>query len=191
LDNDAAGIHQKKGEGASKSMFTGKLGRILYLWILLIALVPLTIVSFVSYRTAYDSLRQDAMDSLSAVTSLKMRYIDAFFSRILIDLAFQTELHSNVKLLEDLENAFDKSGKSLRNFMKSFKWASMTREGGADLRNFQMEYGIYDVLLIDAEGNILFTVMGEDDLGRPGGRFILIWKFTGLQTTHRPVSWCR
>ncbi|MBL6977616.1 MAG: HAMP domain-containing protein [Desulfobacteraceae bacterium] len=165
MDNDAVGIHQKKDEGASKSVFTGKLGRTLYLWILLIALVPLTIVSIVSYRSAYDSLRQDALDSLTAVTSLKKSYIDAFFSKILIDLTFQSQLLPNVKFLEDLESAFVKSGKSLQKFRKSYKWAKLTVAGGADLRNFQLEYGIYDVFLIDAKGNILFTVMGEDDLG--------------------------
>jgi len=162
---DSVDHHQAESAGAIQSIIKGGLGRTLFLWILFIALVPLGIVSVVSYKNAYDSMQQDAVESLTAVTRLKNDYITAFFNKLLTDLDFHSQLNANVALLKDLRSAFEASGKTLERFIKSYKWASLTTERDTDLRTLQATYGHYDLLLIDTEGNILFTVMGEDDLG--------------------------
>ncbi len=67
--------------------------------------------------------------------------------------------------MKDLRNNFELNDKSIDKFVQSSNWAELTVNHGRVLRNFQETYGCNDVLLIDHEGNVLFTVMGMDDLG--------------------------
>jgi tubulin-specific chaperone A len=124
-----------------------------------------TAVSIYSYWNARESLKKDAQMSLRSVSKVKTEYIRSYFSRMLTDLQHESEKDGNVEFLEDLRSAFEKSGKPLGDFMKSFKWVTIVDERGADLKNYRRIYGYHDIFLIDAQGNILFTVAGEDDLG--------------------------
>ena len=49
-------------------------------------MVPLTVVSVVSYRTARQSLRNDAVKALTQAVELKMEFVDAEFENQLQDL---------------------------------------------------------------------------------------------------------
>ncbi|MCH7839802.1 MAG: PAS domain S-box protein, partial [Planctomycetes bacterium] len=141
------------------------LKRTLLLWFLATSLIPLTVVSAVSYYTAKESLRDDTHESLSATVAERAAFIDNWFHYRLIDLESQATNISNARFLEELSVAFEVGGKSLGTFVKSYRWNAIVNERGEDLKTFRKLYEYYDVFLIDAAGNILFTVAGEDDLG--------------------------
>lgn len=151
--------------GTSKSIFKRGLRRTLFLWFLALSLIPVTAVSIYSYWNARESLRKNAQMSLRSALAVKTEYIRSYFSRMLTDLGHESQEEGNVEFLEDLGSAFGKSGKPLGDFIKSFTWVTIVDERGADLKHFRRIYGYHDVFLIDEQGNILFSVAGEDDLG--------------------------
>ncbi len=151
--------------GATKSIFRQGLRRTLFLWFMALSLIPMTIVSIFSYLNAYESLKKGAENSLRSVSKIKTEYIYAYFDRMLVDLRLQSELVPNVQFLEKLRNSYKKSGKSLGAFIKSFRCAAIVDKYGSDLRKYRRTYGYHDIFLIDQQGDILFSVTGEDDLG--------------------------
>ncbi len=141
------------------------IGRTLFLWFLAISIVPMTAVSLLSYQNARRNLRKEAVKSLASTIKLKEEYVQAFFLRHLDNLRHQSGLDTNIRLLRKLRQAYIKSGSEIDQYFKTFEWAQISTDGGDDLKNFIQIYGYYDGFLIDADGNILFTVMGEEDLG--------------------------
>ena len=156
---------QKNIAGNTKSIFRQGLRRTLFLWFLALSLIPVTAVSIFSYLNAYNRLKKNAEMSLRSVSKVKTEYIYSYFSRMLTDLVHQSEMKPNVQFLNDLSRAFQESGKPLVDFVKGFKWTTIADEQGADFKNYRRMYGYHDIFLIDDQGNVLFTVDGEDDLG--------------------------
>jgi len=150
--------------GTGKKRIWG-LGVTLLFWFLLLSLIPMTVVSMISYRNARQSLMADAMHSMQGIIALKADYLHSFFADIERDMDAQSQYASNVRLLEELRGTFEKSGKTCEEFVKSFQARRIFHERGAGLKNFQQTYGYYDAFLVDEKGNILFSVMEEDDLG--------------------------
>ncbi len=141
------------------------LARTLLFWFLALALIPLTIVSLISYRDARRSLSDEVTKNLWAVSQIKADFIEFHFNRWIIDLNEQAERTSNVRFLESLKKALADSNKQSHDFVKSYKWAQIVDEYSSDLRTFQKAYGYYDVFLIDLDGNILFSLAEEGELG--------------------------
>ena len=57
------------------TVFSG-IGRTLFLWFLAISIVPMAVVSLVSYRNARRNLRNEAVKSLSSTIRLKEKYVN-------------------------------------------------------------------------------------------------------------------
>ncbi len=143
----------------------GSLKLRLFGWFLAVALVPLTVVSAISYYSAKESLRKNAFDAVANDVEQRATFFDNWFRYRLIDLRSQAENAKNTQLLSKLRDAYNASGKELTEFTKSYRWHTLTDQWSEDLKTFQELYEYYDVFLIDDEGNVLFTVAQEDDLG--------------------------
>ncbi|WP_108650317.1 cache domain-containing protein [Dongshaea marina] len=155
------------GSGGTKNFFMGRgLGRSLLLWFLFLSLIPLLIASTISYFSARDALREDAYNALETVTKLKTANISSYFNEhLMVDLDNQARMHTNVNLLESLTKAWQRSNKSLSDFVKSYPWEVIVHEQAADLITFTKTYHDQDVLLLDTQGNVLFSVKRWSDLG--------------------------
>lgn len=145
--------------------FKKSLRKLILIWFLIISIIPMLIGSAISYHNAYRSHYEDAEKSLKSVSFLITDHIYSYFSRVLTDLGQQAQMRPNIALLNKLQEAFHESGKSANEFVNSFKWASIYDESGGDLSMYRRTYDYYDIFLIDTDGNILFTVAHEDDLG--------------------------
>jgi len=142
------------------------LSRGLVLWFLLLSLLPLSIVSWINYQQAKTSLTEAAEENLEQTAKLSVRFLSNWFEYRLTDLHAQAKSHSNSALLNSLINGFQKSEKSLSEYVKSYDWADRVDEHQNDLIAFRQDYDyIYDIYFIDNEGNILFSVARESDLG--------------------------
>lgn len=95
----------------------------------------------------------------------KTGFINNWFHYRLVDLDSQATSISNARFLEELSDVFQTDGQDLGAFVKSYRWTAIVDERGEDLKTFQKLYGYNDVFLLDAKGNILFTVARESDLG--------------------------
>lgn len=165
MSSKQADKNPHSASGAVKSIFKQGLRRTLFLWFMALSLIPMMIVSIFSYLNAYESLKQNAENSLRSVSKMKTAYIYASFDRMLVDLRLQSELLPNVQFIENLGNSYKKSGKSLSDFIKSFRYTAIVEEHGADLKKYRRTYGYHDIFLIDRQGDMLFSITGEDDLG--------------------------
>ncbi len=153
-------------ESRSGADRTGRsLSRTLVLWFLVLSLLPLAVVSVFSYRIARASLQDTVSESLQEVAELKTTHIRSYFDRLLTDLREQSENRENTAFLQALVDAHKKSGKPVGEFVGSYPWELVVDERGADLKNFQKLFGYYDVFLLDSEGDVLFSVRREEDLG--------------------------
>ena len=156
---------KNSNNGNKKNIFKRGLGRTLLFWFLVLSIIPMTAVSIISYQNAYRVLYNDAENVLKSMSTIKAEYIHSYFSRMLTDLRQQSEMQPNIKLMEGLKEEFKKSNKPLKDFVNGIKWTLITEEQGSDIVNYRRTYDYYDIFLIDEQGNILFTVAGEDDLG--------------------------
>ncbi len=147
-----------------KLLLRGLTGKLL-LWFLLIALVPVTTVSLISYLNSRNSLIRAANDLLVSTARFKAEKVLSLGERWLIDVSMQARNKENIRLLRDLRKAYEASGQSLAKFVESFSWLEIEDEHGGDLRNFQTSHGYSDIFLIDSDGNILFSSFGNNDLG--------------------------
>ena len=153
----------KKGANF-KMLLSGLTGKLL-LWFLLIALVPVTTVSLISYLNSRNSLIQSANDLLVSTAGFEAEKVLSLGERWLTDVGMQARNQGNIDLLMHLRKAYEASGLSPEKFVESFSWLEIEDDRGGDLRNFQVAYGYADIFLIDPEGNILFSSFANDDLG--------------------------
>lgn len=144
---------------------TSGLTRQILQWFLLLSLVPLALISGLSYQTARNQLFESTVRNLEDVTRLQTAFIQAKFSHWLVQLNAESERFSNSQFLETLIQRLADQGKSPPEFIKSYAWAKIIDEKGIDLTNLLNSFNYHDVFLIDQQGNILFSVAKEGDLG--------------------------
>jgi len=137
----------------------------LIFWFLLLSLLPLVIVSWVSYQQANNSLSQAASEELELSEQLSRGFIQNWFDFRFMDLGVQAETSNNAELLASLTEGLKISGTSPKQYIKSNDWVLRTRDLH-DLISLNQHYDyIYDVFLIDNDGNILYSIAKEEDLG--------------------------
>ncbi|MDR4497315.1 MAG: response regulator [Candidatus Scalindua sp.] len=158
-------IKKERSDRNRKNIFNRGLGRSLLFWFLVFSISPLAAVSVVSCYTVHRDLYNEAERTLKSVSKMKTERIRSYFSRMLIDLKQQSEMQPNIELLELLKKEFRNSCKPLRDFVRSDSCTVVADDHGEDLRNYRSTYNFHDIYLIDEQGNILFTVLGEDNLG--------------------------
>jgi PAS domain S-box-containing protein len=151
--------------GGWRSPLKPGLNRTLVGWFLVLALVPLTLVSGFSYQQARNSLEESAFEALEASTTQKGIFVDNWFHYRFLDLEVQATSLKITRFLEILRSGLEESRKPVGEFVGSYQWALLVDNYDSDLYSFRRTYGYYDVLLMDSDGNILFTVSGEADLG--------------------------
>lgn len=157
----------KKGHDNKKKnfrLFSG-LGRTLAISFLLFALGPMTVISLFSHYKSLDTLIHQTEKALENIAVLKTREISSYFDNMLAQLQYQSETESNTRLLQELERAYNSSNKPLKEFVESYEWAQLVDNLAEDIKNYRKSYNYYDVFLIGENGDILFTVAGESDLG--------------------------
>ncbi len=103
--------HTDKGQNVATDYSPIKrrdsLRRRMLVWFLLVALVPLTIVSFISFYAADQSLRKAAFKSLSSNVEAKVAFIENWFDYRLLDLESQATNTNNSRFLKELTAAFN------------------------------------------------------------------------------------
>ncbi len=156
-------------EGSNNERNNGRyhsLARSLVLWFLLLALLPLTLVSFISYQQAHSSLRSAKVDALEQIAGKNIGFIESWFDYRLMDISVQAESLANITLLAGLSEGWEKSRKGLSAYVKSYDWAKRIDASDDNLITLTRQYDyISDIFLIDDQGNILFSAANGADLG--------------------------
>ena len=142
------------------------LARQLLLWFLLLSLLPMSLTAWIGYRQASDGLHETVSHKLEQDARDSARFIQTWFEYRFMDINSQAENQRNADFLIALSNAYRASNSELASFIKSESWAKLVAANQKDLVSFSHQYDyIYDLLLIDKAGNVLFTLTNEADLG--------------------------
>lgn len=138
----------------------------LTLWFLLLALVPMCGVALISYTVASQILVAAAKQRLEVEASSKRMFIHNWFDYREMDLESHANKQSNSRFLMYLEKGYRESGKELADYVGSVDWVTRIDGYQDDLVSVLRKYDyIYDVFLFDKEGNLLYSVLRESDLG--------------------------
>ncbi|MFK5912799.1 MAG: response regulator [Woeseiaceae bacterium] len=142
------------------------LNRSLVFWFLLLSTLPLFILSYISYEQTKVTLEKDISKNIVSASTSSIHFIQNWFEYRFRDIALQAESTKNAKLLKTLIDGFYQSKDSLKNYVKSYDWAQRVDGVQDDLIKLSRRYDyIYDLFLIDAKGNVLFTITHEPDFG--------------------------
>ena len=155
-----------KNEGRRKHKKYHSLSFSLTLWFLALSLLPLIGVSWFSYEQAKKSLANAAEDELIQSSLLTTQAIQSWFNYRLLDLRIESETQHMPDMLQVLTSGFDASGQTLKQYVKSADWQNIIQGHKNHVVTLVGEYDyIKDIYLINPNGDIIYSVAKEDDLG--------------------------
>ena len=124
------------------------------------------VTSWLSYQRASESLRLAAAQKLEQVAVSGSRFINNWFDYRFMDILQQADDPHTIALLNHLQTGWKQSGMPLPEYVKSYLWAQLVDQHQQDLVSMMHYYDyIYDLFLIDLEGNIIYSIAHESDLG--------------------------
>ena len=108
-----------------------------------------------------ETLRKEAFAKLDAVREIKRRQIETYLEERLSNVSILSRNDAVLTAIEGFEMAFESEGGTVGGFI----WNASEAEFGPWLEKYRDEYGYYDLFLIHRDGDVLFTVAKESDLG--------------------------
>ncbi len=136
------------------------------LWLLLLALLPLSLTAWLTDYQSVKNLTAKATQKLEQNAIDNVLFINNWFDYRFMDLNSQTKKQRNTEFLINLEKDFQNSEQNLATYIKTRAWTTQVESRQQDLINLARNYDyIHDLFLIDKNGNILFTVNRESNLG--------------------------
>ncbi len=101
------------------TIFTG-ISRQLLIWFFLISIIPLSIVSWVSYQSAREQLFDSTRQTLLNVAEVQTLFIQTSFDRITLDLDEVADWQSTSHFLSALDLAYQANLKNKNHLLKDF-----------------------------------------------------------------------
>ncbi len=133
----------------------------LLLLLISIGLVPLVLVSLLLLQRAQDALSAQAFAQLQTIRDTKKTQVQRYFAENRSDI---TVLSRSAHIGTALDAFASTLSQGVRDRGQYDYFESL--EYGDGFRNFMTENGHYDLMLITQEGDIVYSVLGEADLGR-------------------------
>lgn len=135
------------------------------IWMLVLSVVPLSTLSYSYYKSMQKNLIDAANHELKQSSLINYKFINNWFIYRTVDVLHWSKINSNIELLSNLEKKFKNSKKSLKEFVNSYEYSKSISTLDKDMKSILLEYNyVYDLFLIDKEGNILYTVEKENNL---------------------------
>ncbi len=141
------------------------LSRSLMGWFLLLALAPMILVELVSYQQTNKSLTEIAGQQLVQTSEGKAFFLKSWFRYRFMDLNSHAEADHNRSFITQLIDGLEQSGGDLQKYVGSSDWARRVDVAQHDIVILSRRYDyIFDLFLIDAKGNVLYSVARKSDL---------------------------
>jgi len=107
------------------------------------------------------TLREEAIAKLVAMREIKKSQIENYFEVMQGQLKILKDDPYVMQALVEFDEAFKAGGDRV----DTAEWNAPARKYDSRLGNIMADNGWYDIFLIDTDGDIVYTVMGESDLG--------------------------
>ncbi|MDH5511077.1 MAG: methyl-accepting chemotaxis protein [Nitrospinota bacterium] len=107
------------------------------------------------------TLQQESFRKLTALRDIKKNQIESYFAERMGDASVLSANSAVIAAMDDIENAFMSDGRRV----DGAAWKSAAARYGKWLSQYKEEYGYYDLFLIAEDGDVVYTVSRESDLG--------------------------
>lgn len=145
-------------------------------WFVLLALMPMALVSTFSYTRARDALINDAVDKLIAVREIKQNILLTMFQKYKADILFIAQLEDLKDDIVDMTAAYRFLGSEklrslylgkpdLLNADDGSAFSVVHQERHRFFESYRQIQGYEDVFLLDREGNVLYSTNKDSDFG--------------------------
>lgn len=134
--------------------------------LLALSLISIAVVSWYGYRNAAQNIDAMERSKLEDRASINVKFINNWFRETERNLRSWSESEASQTFLATLHTRWKQSGKPIKEFIRSPEYQELLKIHDDGLVRISENYDyVYDLFLIDTEGNILYTVAKEDDLG--------------------------
>lgn len=128
---------------------------------LLVGMVPMVVVAIIALAKSSGMLNHEIEAKFSAVQAAKTGHLQNYFSQIDKSLKVLRDDPYALEAMLALNEVFEKNGRSVDNE----EWRQAAAKYDNRLKNIQKDNGWYDLFLIHADGDIVYTAARESDLG--------------------------
>ncbi len=123
---------------------------------LVISLLPLLLSSFIFYQFARDALIHRSFDQLTAIRETKKKQLADFFD-------FQMDLVQVLSQSPTIQQAFSEMDSAYIAGVDSEIYTQSNTKHHPYLSIIKETYGLYDLFLVNLQGDIIYTVVHEPD----------------------------
>ncbi|CAM3600134.1 response regulator [Parendozoicomonas haliclonae] len=139
------------------------LSRTLFSWFLALSLIPLIAVGIIEYNNARKNIIENRHEELSTINLMLSRQIGDYFDDILVNLHFRSG--KAVELLTSLQRLRDEKYPDVQEMTRSPEYYEIIDKQGIEFIDLMRFYDYSDVLIGDADGNIVYSVGRYSDFG--------------------------
>ncbi len=132
----------------------------LFVFFLALGISTITILAIISFSVSKHSLISRTYDQLTSIKKLKKTQIESFFDSRYRDIKVYSNNTAVQMACHRFIEAFNEGGLNGEAYLK---WKDMH---GNKLKTYVEEYGYYDLFFISPQGDIVYTVAEESDLGQ-------------------------
>ncbi len=139
----------------------------LVLWFLPISIIPILIISYDAYKVSATDLENTAYHDIEQAALLEKKFLQSWFHYRIIDIKNWSTREENILFLEELVDELHETDEPLKKYIESDEYLNTTIALEGDMLSLVRDYDyLYDLFLIDIDGNILYSVEKESDLGK-------------------------
>ncbi|HSH04365.1 MAG TPA: methyl-accepting chemotaxis protein [Anaerolineae bacterium] len=148
----------------------------LMLWFFLVSFIPLTIVMSIAFFSARDTLQNQVENAMSNIREVQAEQITDYLHEQEADLTVLATSPSTLESIVEFNTGFKEVGSdTLRTLYlnnatgiginNNNTYVQNHRDHHRYFQNYVDVYGYYDVFLINPQGDIIYSVLKEDDFG--------------------------
>jgi methyl-accepting chemotaxis protein len=108
------------------------------------------------------NLRDDAIEKVQALESVKKQALERYFKKRFSDVTLMAQNLSTINAMQEFSEAFREEGGRVGGSL----WNGYKEKYGPIFQGFVEQHGYYDVFLVSANGDVVYTAAGESDLGQ-------------------------
>ncbi len=148
------------------SIIQSPIYRNLLMWFLVLSILPLIIIASVNYYQVKTNLENIATEEVTLIGESRKSYFNNWFQSRFDSLQQLSTSPVTLNILNSLESEFTKFNGNVSEFVQSDNWSKINTNAEHKLALESLNYSyIYDILIIDNDANVLFTMEKGDDLG--------------------------
>ncbi|MDP3022365.1 MAG: response regulator [Sulfuricurvum sp.] len=142
------------------------LGFTLLFWFLTLSIIPVVIIAWYGYAHTVKSVDEMQRNKLTNTAVLNVATLNENFYGAAKNLRIWSQLRAPKDVLSLLHERYTKSSQNLYSFIHSEEYEKFIKNQPETILTLSKEYDyVYDLFLIDLDGNILYTIKKESDLG--------------------------